>query len=281
MELIKQLAAFGSTKWLQLDVGSFAFALCRYALIVAPLEWFWGRQKNHILFRPQWATDFVYLVVNILLNTITLMPFIFILLQVRGLFGNTKLNELVHSWPIAAQVLFALFLGDLLGYWAHRLSHRLEGMWRFHRIHHSSLIVDWMAGFRVHLVDYTWIRLSFIIPPILLGLDSEVAAFSLFAIQISGFLQHLDVPIRLPIFERFFMTPFVHHWHHGVQNKRHMNYAHLFPIIDILFGTYHLPALTVWPKFDLGVAASPLNPGYFSQAIAPFTSLHPKKEEPR
>lgn len=50
-----------------------------------------------------------------------------------------------HTWimslPKTVQVLMALVLGDLIGYWGHRLFHG-RTLWKFHAVHHASVELD-------------------------------------------------------------------------------------------------------------------------------------------
>lgn len=54
--------------------------------------------------------------------------------------------------PVWLQVVEVLLLGDLIGYWSHRLFHGRR-LWRFHAVHHSSTEVDWLSSVRLHPVN--------------------------------------------------------------------------------------------------------------------------------
>src|SRR5690606_31057729 len=63
------------------------------------------------------------------------------------------LRPLVALLPGWAQLVAGVALFDLAAYWAHRWSHEVPFLWRFHSVHHSSEHLDWVSGFRVHPVD--------------------------------------------------------------------------------------------------------------------------------
>ncbi len=64
-------------------------------------------------------------------------------------------------------------------------------------------------------------------------------------------------------------TPRFHHWHHGIEKEAiNVNYAVHFPVLDRLFGTYHLPA-EAWPE-GYGIEDHPVPHGYWHQFLYPF-----------
>ncbi len=50
------------------------------------------------------------------------------------------------------------------------------------------------------------------------------------------------------------------------------NFAIHLPLIDWLFGTYHLP-LDVWPE-RYGIEGNPVPSGYMAQLVHPLRSQH-------
>ena len=47
-------------------------------------------------------------------------------------------------WPLIAQLLLALVIGEFGTYWIHRLMHENEFLWRFHAAHHSAPRLYWL-----------------------------------------------------------------------------------------------------------------------------------------
>ncbi|MFC7694225.1 sterol desaturase family protein [Paeniroseomonas aquatica] len=69
-------------------------------------------------------------------------------------------------------------------------------------------------------------------------------------------------------------TPLFHHWHHSSEKEAiDTNYAAHLPMIDRLFGTYHMPR-DRWPK-KYGVAGAPLPKGMLRQFLYPFQRRQP------
>lgn len=56
-----------------------------------------------------------------------------------------------------------------------------------------------------------------------------------------SFFIHAKVRIRLGPLEWLISTPAFHHWHHTNDQHRDRNFAAIFPVIDLIFGTSWLP----------------------------------------
>jgi sterol desaturase/sphingolipid hydroxylase (fatty acid hydroxylase superfamily) len=66
---------------------------------------------------------------------------------------------------------------------------------------------------------------------------------------------HSAIRVRLPWFDRIFVTPQVHRIHHSTDPEHYnRNFADALPIFDILFGTYHRPSKEEFPETGLGPA---------------------------
>ena len=54
---------------------------------------------------------------------------------------------------------------------------------------------------------------------------------------------HANVRFEFGWLKHILATPRFHHWHHGIEKEAiDVNFAVHFPLLDRLFGTYHLPA---------------------------------------
>ncbi len=123
--------------------------------------------------RPGWRTDLVHLVANNLLSTM--------LLLVALITVGVGLRLMVpHHWqltvagqPHSLQFAEAFLLASVFGYWAHRASHRVPWLWRFHRVHHSSERLDWLAAARLHPVDQAFQRSCIVLPLFALGFSTR------------------------------------------------------------------------------------------------------------
>ncbi len=102
---------------------------------------------------------------------------------------------------------------DVLIYWAHRLSHEVPLLWRFHALHHSIEHMDWISAFRNHPID------GFILgPPVVFllaaGFPLETTGALAVLQAVIGIFVHANVRWRLKPIQRL-ITPEFHHWHHA------------------------------------------------------------------
>jgi sterol desaturase/sphingolipid hydroxylase (fatty acid hydroxylase superfamily) len=148
----------------------------------------------------------------------------------------------ISRQPAWLQGLEILFVGDLCGYWSHRLFHTHPALWRFHAVHHSPEQLDWLAAARVHPVDTIAGRLASMLPLYLLGFSGAGLAPYALLLAVYPIYLHANVswgygPLRYVI-----SSPAFHRWHHSSEKAAlDKNFSGLFPIIDLLFGTAYFP----------------------------------------
>ena len=170
--------------------------------------------------------------------------------------------------PVALQFPLALLLSDFLGYWSHRLHHQAP-LWRFHAIHHSPRELDWMAGARNHPVAEAAARVCVGIPLILLGVDFRVLAAMIPFVGLWAVFLHANVRWRFGPLRWVIATPHFHRWHHSrAPEARGKNFAALFPLWDLLFGTLFLPD-RLPDHFGLDEAQN-VPSGFVGQTLYPF-----------
>lgn len=100
-------------------------------------------------------------------------------------------------------------------------------------------LLDWLASFRGHPLNELLGGLARVVPLVLLGARPGELAFLLPLLAAHGLLLHARVPWRFGCLRFVVASPAFHRWHHSLD--RDCNYSGLFPIWDLLFGTYHLP----------------------------------------
>jgi sterol desaturase/sphingolipid hydroxylase (fatty acid hydroxylase superfamily) len=159
----------------------------------------------------------------------------------------------IAGWPLWQRVLIGFVIGEIGFYWGHRWAHEVPFLWRFHSIHHSAEHVYFLTSARAHPIDNAFIRLCGLIPACFLGVanpltpgGSLVPTLVVLVATIWGFFIHANCRLRLGPLEQLLSTPAFHHWHHTLGEPRNVNYASMLPVMDRLFGTYHLPKAD-WP----------------------------------
>ncbi len=209
-------------------------------LVFLPMEKVFPAKRNQKTFRPNWLLDLCFF----------LGQYLFWGALVYGIlnyYGNNlsilipdSFQTLIKKQSFILQGIEVLFLSDLLIYWGHRLQHKVDFLWRFHKVHHSAEHLDWLAAHREHPIDSIYTIGLINLPAFLLGFPLESIAGVIAFRGIWAIYIHSNV--RLPIgFLRIFIgSPELHHWHHDI-DRRAGNYANISPLMDIIFGTYICP----------------------------------------
>lgn len=259
-----------------LGLDWFLLNLILMGIVFVPIERLLGEREQPI-FRYEWREDALYFLISALfvqvLTFLSLAPSLAILEHTD--WGGFR--SAVGSQPLILQFLEIMFLTDLVQYWVHRLFHRIPFLWNFHAIHHSAQVMDWLASSRMHVVEIVCLRGFTVIPMYILGFSQPALyAYLIFVFFLSSFV-HSNMRFRVGFLDRILVTPRFHHWHHGIEREAiDVNFAVHFPILDLIFGTYHLPKDGKWPG-GYGVNY-PIPKGFLRQFVYPFVPQH---EEPR
>ncbi len=252
-------------------LGGFVGVLILGAIFV-PIERKWPLIRRKLL-RPMWKTDVAHVAFTGILDSVFSVVGIVAAWLLVGWWAPAGIVAVVSAQPNWAQFLQVFILGNLIGYWAHRLSHTVPLLWRFHKIHHSSRHMDWLAAARRHPLEQTWNGLIVGVFLIFLGFQvQQIAAVEVFNV-LWGIFLHANTNLRFRRLRHVIATPEFHHWHHSSDPARYNTNYSLFPWLDALFGTKYLPEERATefgvPDFD--------PPGYIGQMIEPFRR---RKAEP-
>lgn len=246
--------------------------LACFAVVFALLETFWPAAGGQRLWRRESRLDLAFsFLVPVLAAPLF---FVTLLLFAKGLRASPATGWLVsahrfvsaRSFPL--QVLAAVFIADLSGYWRHRILHsRL--FWPFHAIHHSSQEVDWLSNERVHPAESVLSSLEQLVVLQLLGFGPEVAAINSFVRRAHSLFEHSNVRFSYGPLNYIFVSPRFHRWHHSDDPRlAHKNFANFFSCIDLLFGTFCLPE-EQGPR-TFGLFEGRLEGGFLSHMLYPF-----------
>ncbi len=168
-------------------------------------------------------------------------------------YGGWQLDQWAAPWwpgvTDSAWFAFALYLlvFDLADYWIHRGQHGLKAWWALHALHHSQRQMTMWSDNRNHLLD-DLLRDSLLV---LLAHAIGVAPGQFVAVvaltQLLESLQHANLRLDFGrVGSRLLVSPRFHRVHHaiGVGHESRgpgslggCNFAVLFPVWDIAFGT--------------------------------------------
>jgi sterol desaturase/sphingolipid hydroxylase (fatty acid hydroxylase superfamily) len=234
-----------------------------------PIERLFKKVDQPIL-RYEWREDLLYFLVSTLfVQSLTYLSLAPSLATIAATGWANGLRETVASQPLVLQFFEIMFLTDFVQYWFHRTFHKVPSLWNFHAVHHSAQAMDWIAGSRMHVVEVILLRSFTTLPMYVMGFaEAPLYAYVFFVYMISVFI-HANIRIPFGFLQYIIATPRFHHWHHGVEEEAiDKNFAIHFPVIDMVFGTFHMPG-DRWPD-GYGIEGHPVPKGYFRQLLYPF-----------
>ena len=187
-------------------------------------------------------------------------------------------------WILVPLVLLA---SDFADYWNHRLMHSSKWFWPIHAIHHSDPHVTVLTTGRVHVFEPLVMRLSYVIILSWLGIPAGVLGGAVTLLVLHNMYVHINVDWSHGPFRHIIASPRFHRWHHADEPEAYgKNLANVFPIYDIIFGTYHVPGTCT---AEVGAEGVPTNNVLhllmwpfkeWSRMIGPkLPSLQPAKNE--
>ena len=205
------------------------------------------------------------------LDVLLFAPVVAIIIQIiRGGLAGSPLELVRPAWwdslPIVVTGFVAVFAGDFISYWRHRLEHT-RMLWPSHAIHHSDTEMTWLTLSRFHPINRVTtmaIDLSFLT---IMGLPEWALALNVAIRHFYGEFIHADFPWTYGPVGRVMVSPAMHRWHHArdVEGSG-SNFATVFSVFDQWFGTYYVPGPCNVP---LGVNDD-MGRGATGQLIYPF-----------
>ncbi|HXQ14017.1 MAG TPA: sterol desaturase family protein [Caulobacteraceae bacterium] len=175
--------------------------------------------------------------------------------------------ELQHL-PTLAQLAILLVATDLAQYGLHRAFHH-RSLWPFHAVHHSAPDVNWTTTFRSHPVNYLVLNASLGVAAKALGFSELTLLLAAPIFFFTGALTHANLNWTFGPLRYVVASPVFHRWHHSADAERQAkNFAPMFPLWDLLFGTFYMPRGRRPETFG----AEGVPEGLFGQLVHPFAA---------
>jgi sterol desaturase/sphingolipid hydroxylase (fatty acid hydroxylase superfamily) len=161
-------------------------------------------------------------------------------------------TALAPLWPgVTDAALFAfvayLVVFDLVDYAVHRGQHGWRWWWQLHALHHSQRQMTMWSDNRNHLLDDLIRDAVVVLVARAIGIAPGQFVAVVVVTQLLESLAHANVRLAFgPVLERLVVSPRYHRVHHaigighesnGPRTLGGRNFATLFPVWDILFGT--------------------------------------------
>jgi len=188
---------------------------------------------------------------------------------IRLLFGGAGPQPLpVKQLPLWLQAILILLIQDVLLYGIHRLFHTRLG-WKYHAIHHSPTVLDWMSTARFHPFNHLLAFTVADVVVLLMGFSAEalvlLAPFNL----IYSAMTHANLNWTFGPLRYVFASPVFHRWHHTTEKEGlNKNFASTFPFLDLLCGTFYMPPGKLPEQFGAGESDFPED--FLGQFLHPF-----------
>jgi sterol desaturase/sphingolipid hydroxylase (fatty acid hydroxylase superfamily) len=166
-----------------------------------------------------------------------------------GIHGDAALNAFFDNGfgplamlPLWAQALVFVIASDFLTYWTHRAFHQPD-LWKYHAIHHSSEELDWISAARFHPINIFLGTVLVDVALLLAGISPNVMLWvGPFTTAVSAMV-HANLNWTFGPFRYVLASPVFHRWHHTAPDRGgDSNFSGTFPIWDLLFGTFYMPA---------------------------------------
>ncbi|MEY2687070.1 MAG: hypothetical protein RL375_1268 [Pseudomonadota bacterium] len=246
--------AYNATGWLLVGLLQISIML----LVFAPLQrW---RPVSLALDRQAVRVDVFYTLIH-RLGMFRLLVFFLLDPFWSSLWGEFSLlgfsgwhldASIAPLWPgvtdtaLAAFLLYLVLL-DLFDYWFHRLEHRYDWWWALHAVHHSQRHMTMWTDSRNHLLDDLIRDVVLAVLARLIGVPPGQFVAVVACTQLLENLAHVNARVSFGwLGERLLVSPRFHRLHHAIgdghesQGKGTLggcNFAVLFPVWDVIFGT--------------------------------------------
>jgi sterol desaturase/sphingolipid hydroxylase (fatty acid hydroxylase superfamily) len=173
------------------------------------------------------------------------------------------------SLPLVAQMIIFLVGEDFITYWTHRLFHG-DQLWKYHAVHHSSEELEWISAARFHPINLFLGSVAADVILLLAGISPNVfVVLGPITIAHSAFV-HANLDWTLGPFKYVIATPVFHRWHHTAADRGgEKNFAATFPVLDLIFGTFYMPAGEKPDRYGIDDREFPTSFG--AQLLHPFT----------
>lgn len=146
------------------------------------------------------------------------------------------------SWPFLWAAIAFTLLMDFGEFAFHRAQHRIPLLWRMHALHHSDPNMNVTTTVR-HFWGDQLIKAVTIWPACVLLLRPTPGVILFYGlVSFYHFFSHSNLRVSLGGWAWLINHPAYHRRHHSSRPEHfNSNYAGIFPIFDVLFGSYRRP----------------------------------------
>ncbi len=238
----------------ELNWENYFYGLILISIIVCILELAFPWRKNQPFFRKDFWLDTFYmffnffilnLIVLIALSNTTAQAFNDVLGFVGLSISSFQLFD-INSFPYWLRIFTFFIIIDFVQWCTHRLLHKYEFLWNFHKVHHSVKQMGFAAHLRYHWMEPVVYKSLKYIPLAIMGgfTAQDVAIVHFFNITI-GHLNHANINWDYGFLKYILNNPKMHIWHHAKElpedRKDGVNFGITLSLWDYIFKTDYIP----------------------------------------
>lgn len=208
-------------------------------------------RENQPKFRKDFWLDFFYMFFNFFLFSLIIYNAAsnVVVNFFNGLLESIGITNLlafeVMSWPMWTHLLIGFVVRDFVQWWTHRLLHRVDFLWEFHKVHHSVEQMGFAAHLRYHWMENIVYRTIEYIPLALIGIGlRDFFIIHIFTLAV-GHFNHSNFRLNLGPLKYIFNNPQMHIWHHSYhlpkERRYGVNFGLTLSLWDYLFKTNYIP----------------------------------------
>lgn len=230
-----------------------AIEITLLAMFLGALEkWRPVEPQPHTAWRK---TDALYTMLH-RLGFVPLLLFFLLMPLVDSVDGALRMHDIIPPniedalpWltaqPLLSFLVYLVIL-DFVAYWLHRGQHQFNWWWSLHALHHSQREMSFWTDDRNHLLDDIVADGAYALVALLIGVPPGQFITLVVASRVVESLSHANVRMQFGrIGGVILVSPRFHRVHHAIGvghegRARGCNFAVLFPIWDVLFGTANM-----------------------------------------
>lgn len=229
---------------------NYFYWLIALSLIVWLLEIAFPWRKKQAIFRKDFWLDGFYMFFNFFIfsligfNAVSSIAVVYF----NSFLANLGIHNLVaihlEHLPSVVQFSIMFVIADFIQWNIHRLLHRYDFLWQFHKVHHSVEEMGFAAHLRFHWMETVIYKTLQYIPLAMLGFGIEdFFIIHIIAVAI-GHLNHANIKLTYGPLKYLLNNPVMHLWHHAKelpQNANGVNFGLSLSIWDYVFKTAYIP----------------------------------------
>lgn len=223
---------------------------------IRPVE---KQSPSSALFNMVYTIFFIF-AQNVLAPIVT-----FITASITGATGWGLVALPTSGWGLIPGILAYLLVMDFAEYIFHRAQHSVPILWAMHSFHHSDTTLNASSIQRHFWLEQSLKAVTVFLLPAFLFKANPIVLLVYLAFSMYNVFTHMNIRIGLGRWWFLMNSPQYHRVHHSMLPEHYnCNFVALFPIFDILFGTYRKPLEDEYPPTGIEDCDKPTD---FMEAI--------------